>query len=159
MSEEIDVVYAIERFEDAVDEISSVCGKHYEEIAENKDVIKLDPYYEKYIDIDDGGGLLFVTARKDGRLIGYFIALIAPHLHYKSSLTAYTDIFYILEEYRHGRAGIKLIKYAMDEAKRRGVQRFYIGCKVKHALDGLFEKLGFSLIERHYSIVFKENDE
>jgi hypothetical protein len=60
--------------------------KHWEEIALNKDVIKLNPDWDAYADLEDAGILKIFTARSDGKLIGYFVVFVKAHIHYKDHL-------------------------------------------------------------------------
>ncbi len=149
-----EVRYREESFTRCIYEFMQLIDAHYRELAEDKDVIKLEPDWSKYIELEARGELYFCTARDiENELIGYFIALIGPHLHYKSSLTATTDIFFIRSDHRGGKAGYNLIKQVIADMKDRGVQRFFIGCKVKHDLGPLFAKLGFTHVENYHSMI------
>ena len=86
--------------------------KHWEEIALNKDTIKLNPDWDAYADLEDAGILKIFTARSDGNLIGYFVVFVRSHIHYKDNLFAYNDILYLDKDYRKGFTGAKLMKFA-----------------------------------------------
>ena len=128
---------------------------HWKEIALDHDAIKLDPDYDRYRSMADAGVILLITARDEGRLVGYHISMIHPHLHYRKSLTCFTDIFYLCPAYRVGMVGYKMLKFFRDEAKARGVQKIYMGTKLAHDIGPLLLRLGFNPIERLYSMVFK----
>ena len=146
----------VDSFEKSIPELGAIHEEHYQEIAEHKDQIPLDFDYEQYVNLEKEGKLLFISVRDEGKLIGYFQAIISPHLHYKSSLTAWTDIYFLKKDYRKGGLGRKLFKKAIEEVNGRGVQRFYIGCKVKHDIGPILTRLGFEVIERQYAMVFGE---
>jgi len=128
--------------------------EHWAEIALDKDAIKLDPDYEKYRAMAEAGILHLVTARCDGRLVGYHLSMIYPHMHYRKSLTCFTDVFYLKPEYRVGMIGYKMLKFFRDSVKARGVQKIYMGTKLSHDIGPLLLRLGFNPIERIYTLVF-----
>jgi GNAT superfamily N-acetyltransferase len=142
-----------ELFEPAVPELEPTLFEHWEELAENKDIVPLDPDYERYYMLESINSLLFVTIRKNGELIGYFIGIINKGLHYQTTIDCRMDIFYVRKQERGGSLGIKLFKAVEKELRARGVDRWYVGCKVKHDVGKLFERLGFNAIETFYSKV------
>jgi GNAT superfamily N-acetyltransferase len=145
--------YAIENLHTSYADAQRLTEMHFEEIAANKDVIKLNPDMDSYEEAEERHNLHIVTCRKEGILIGYHLSFIRPHLHYKDSLTAYTDLFFIHPEYRRGRVGLNLFKYAENTLWQRGVQRIYMPTKLKLDVGVLFERLGYSAIERVYTKV------
>ena len=124
---------------------------HWEELALHKEKVPLDPQYNVYLERDAQGGVILVTAREDGKLIGYFVGFIAPGLHYQTCLTCTMDIFYVHPDHRGGGTGYHLFKSAEKELKRRGVQRLFVGSKLHKDASWLFEKLGYEEVERYYS--------
>ena len=78
---------------------------HWQEIALDKDTILLEPDVDSFIEMEQRGALQIVTARDDGRLIGYHVTIVRNHLHYKSSLSGYVDMYFIHPDYRKGRTG------------------------------------------------------
>lgn len=124
---------------------------HWEEIALNKDKIALNPDWDAYQDLELSGKLKIFTARDKDKLVGYFVVLVGPNLHYKDHLFAVNDILYLDKEYRKGRTGIKLIKFAERCLKTDGVSVLNINTKVHKPFDILMEHMGFGLVERVYS--------
>ena len=145
------ITYAIESFADRLFELEPILPTHYEELALNKDKVPLSPQYNIYLDREEAGELVFVTARKQGDLIGYFIGFIAPGLHYSTCLTCNMDIFYIHPDHRGSNAGFDLFKFTEKELRRRGVDRWFVGSKVHLDASWLFERLGFERVEIFYS--------
>lgn len=141
----------IESFAERLDELKKLLPEHYKELALNQDKVPLDPQYHVYIEREQQGGLLFVTLREAGELVGYFIGFIAPGLHYQTCLTCTMDIFYVRKDKRGGRAGIKLFKFVESELKRRGVDRWFVGSKCHMDASWLFEHLEFQKVEVYYS--------
>ena len=95
--------------------------------------------------MEKSGILHIVTIRSTGRLVGYYIAFVLPHhVHYsKAGIMAFTDIYYILREFRTGGTGTKLFIEAERTLRNRGVVKAYLSCKVHDDHTALFEGLGW----------------
>jgi GNAT superfamily N-acetyltransferase len=145
------ITFQPEPFPQFLQEVQPLLPLHWEELALNKDKVPLAPQFDVYLERAARGEVLLVTARSEGRLIGYFIGFVAPGLHYKTCLTLTLDIFYIHPDYRRGSAGIRLFKAVEQEARRRGVQRMFVGSKLHKDASILFERLGYTEVERYYS--------
>lgn len=141
----------VESFIERLPELKPLLPLHWAELALDTDKVPLDPQYEIYFERERRGELLFVVLREKGELIGYFIGFIAPGLHYKTCLTCTMDIFYVHPDKRGGRAGIKLFKFVEEELKRRGVDRWFVGSKLKLDASWLFDYLKFERVEVYYS--------
>ena len=124
---------------------------HWEEIALNKGKIALNPDWDAYEALEFSGKLKIFTARVNDRMVGYFVVLVGPNLHYRDHIFAVNDILYLDKNYRRGRTGIKLIKFAEQCLKEDGVSVLNINTKTHKPFDSLMEYLGFNLIERVYS--------
>lgn len=149
------ITYQVEKYHEVDKEIHALWYEHWEEVALNKDVIPLDPDYETYTKLSLANILHLVTVREDGNVIGYHIALVYPHMHYKSSLTCFTDIFFIKKEKRKGFVGIKLLKFMEESVKERGVQKIYMGCKLHIDIGPVLEHLGYKQIEKIFTKVIQ----
>jgi N-acetylglutamate synthase-like GNAT family acetyltransferase len=146
------LTYQIESFEERLEELQTLLPLHYKELALNQDKVPLDPQYFVYIEREKQNALLFVTIRDNEELVGYFIGFIAPGLHYQTCLTCTMDIFYVRKDKRDGRAGIRLFQFVMQELKRRGVQRWFVGSKVHSDASALFKYLKFEPCEMYYTM-------
>ena len=145
------ITFQVESFKETLPEFEYLLPIHYEELALNKDKVPLMPQWDIYFGREDAGELLFVTARSEGIIIGYFIGFIAPGLHYKTCLTCQLDIFYIHKDFRNGRIGIKLFKFVETELRRRGVMRWFVGSKLHADASSLFKYLKFEPVEVYYT--------
>lgn len=132
-------------------DIRPLIQKHWEDIALNKDKIKLNPDWDAYYVLEQAGVLKIFTAREGDKLVGYFVVIIQYNMHYKDHLFASNDIIFLHPDYRKGRTGIKLIQFAEKCLKEDGVSVLTINTKVHKPFDKLMEFLGFGLIERVYS--------
>lgn len=144
----------VESFADRLHELKPLLPLHWAELALDKDKVPLDPQYDVYIAREERGEVLFVTLRDAGELVGYFIGFIAPGLHYKTCLTLTMDIFYVVPQHRGKSGGVALFEAVKKEAKRRRVQRWFVGNKEhsKVHAEALFLHLGFEKVETYYSL-------
>lgn len=142
----------LESFTEVLPELKPLLPTHWEELALNKDKVKLDPQYDIYLARDAMGEVMFVTLRELGQLVGYFIGFVAPGLHYKTCLTLTMDIFYVWPTNRGSGGGFVLFDFVKAEAKRRRVQRIFAGSKLHKDASWLFQKLGYDECERYYTL-------
>lgn len=154
------ITYQKESFSALRYELNPIIGVHWEEVALDRETIPLNPWWDRYMQLETQGNLHVLVVRDNGRLIGYYFGLVAPHLHYAQSITAHTDIFYLDPEYRSGYTGIKLFIEAEKMLRRLNVQKMYIANKVHGTIHGrkqtldmqpVFTRLGFKFIEKHYA--------
>jgi len=145
------LTFAVESLTERLHEMKPLFPMHWEELALNKDHVPLDPQYDVYLARDARGEVLFIAGRSEGELIAYFVGFIAPGLHYKTCLTLTMDIFYVHPDHRGRSAGIRLFKSVEQEARRRGVQRMFVGSKCHKDASWLFERLEYTEVEHYYS--------
>lgn len=141
----------VESFEQNLDYLKPLLPIHYAELALHQDKVPLSPQFDRYIAAERRGELTFITLRKSGEMVGYFIGFVAPALHYSTCLTCQMDIFYVLPEHRGDGAGFQLFKFVEQQLKKRGVQRMFVGSKMHKDASWLFEKLGYQPVETYYS--------
>lgn len=141
----------VESFEQQLEELQVLLPLHYRELALNQDKVPLAPQYHVYIERERVGGLVFVTLRDAGELVGYFIGFIAPGLHYSTCLTCTMDIFYVHPDKRTGSAGVRMFRFVETELRRRGVQRWFMGSKIQADASALFKRIGAAPVETYFS--------
>lgn len=146
------ITFQEESFEACLPELKPLFEIHWKEIALHQDIIKLDMCYDEYIAIEKQGGLHLIVARDAGRIVGYHLAFIRPHLHYRQSLSAIVDIYFVLPSHRGG-TGMRMLRFAEKSLKARGVQKIFTACKLHHDVGRLFDRLGYQEIERMYAKV------
>lgn len=149
------VTYQQEFLDTCKEDSKSLIEEHWKEIALNKDVIKLNPDWEAYKALEASGSLSIFTARDNGILVGYFVVITRDHIHYKDHRFASNDILYLSPEYRRGRIGLNLIKFAEECIKQDGISVLVINTKCHKPFDSLLEYLGFTHIENIYSKLLK----
>jgi GNAT superfamily N-acetyltransferase len=131
-------------------ELAPLLPIHYEELCVTKDY-ELEPDYAAYDNLYKAGCLRAVTCRSDGELIGYIIFIVQPHLHYRSCITAFEDLYYVKKEYRKGRTGIKLFQYAEQVLKAGGINRIIMHTKIHQDHSRLFEYLGYKNTDKLFT--------
>ena len=145
------ITYQVENWTDCVHELEPLWTAHWSEVAMNKSQIPLEPNYDMYSWINAQGQLHTLTARCDGKVIGYHVSIVRPHLHYASSLSSFTDMYYISPEHRKGMVGVRLFKEAEASLKARGVEKMFTGTKVSLDMSRIFERLGWTETERLFT--------
>lgn len=143
------VAVSLSSWAEVCDEIGPLWARHYDEIADHR--IPLDPDWDRYGCLADLGNLHVVAARDGGALVGYLFAFVDWHMHYKSTLFASFDLYYVAPEYRTGLLGLKLFREAERTLKARGVRKIIGNTKLEHDASVLFLRLGWSETERIFT--------
>lgn len=144
------VQFAIETIDQVLDDMAWLWDIHWQEIALDRAKVPLNPDVDTFRALEDAGLLLIVTARDGEKMVGYHVSIVRPHLHYKQSLTAYADMYFIHPDYRQGMTGVRLFKYLEERLRERGVERIYQGTKLHKDVGRLFERLDYKETERLY---------
>ena len=125
--------------------------EHYEEIARNKQVMKLKPNYHLYEALNSTGWLFIYVAMQDDVCIGYSMNIMMHHLHYADLRIAQNDILFVKKEFRGGRLGLRLLKATEDHARSEGCKLMLWHAKENTALAKLLPKLKYGVQEIMYS--------
>lgn len=136
-----------------IEELKTLFGAHYEELALNQDKVPLDPMWEVYEFKESRGETCYVTLRDGGQLIGYVVMFVAPGLHYRTCLTAHMDILFVRPDRRDATAkGVLLMLRTLErELRRRGVQRWFMGHKYHKDIGVIFRRIGMVPAESTYT--------
>ena len=105
---------------------------HWDQVANNKDTIKLAPNVEQYILLQESGVLRNIALIDGDKIVGYSVILAMPHLHYKHDVFASVDVIYVDEEHRNSRAGVKLINATEELCREIGVSVLTYHTKPSH---------------------------
>jgi hypothetical protein len=140
----------VESFAARLDELKPILPVHHKELAIRPDEIELDPQYDVYVAREQRGELMFVTVRKLGELVGYFIGFRVMGLHNRRNQFLLQDIFYIVPEQRLGGAGDLLFDLVEREYRRLGGGEWVVACKDHLDCGPFFRKHGFELVEHSY---------
>jgi GNAT superfamily N-acetyltransferase len=143
--------FQVEQLDGVFAEIQPLLARHWEELAVDQAEVALDPNWQRYRELDAAGALSVVTARADGRLVGYSCMILSPGLHYRSTFEARMDVVWLAPELRGQHGGARLLAKVERELARRGVRRVYLGSKLHKDIGRLFEARGYVAIETWFS--------
>jgi hypothetical protein len=149
------VIYSKERLLDCKEELIPLLKEHYKEIAAYQEKINLAPDWEKYKQLDDSGILNIFTMRDNDVLVGYYICMVLPNLHYSEDLYSVNDIVLIKPAYRNKMNGVELFLYVEEEMIKQGVSVMTMHMKTSLPFDKLCEGLGWDYMERLYTKCLK----
>lgn len=140
----------VESWFSAIAEMEAMFPLHWEELGLNRDKIKMRCDRGRYDLLANQGMLHLVTARSDGKLVGYILGLLMPHAHYFEAGTWYlTDMYFVLPEYRRG-AGLKMFVELERSIKALGVIAAVTSCKLHEDHTEFFEKLGWKWTDKTF---------
>lgn len=145
------IKFARERLQDVSSEIAPLLDKHWEEIAVNKDKIKLCPDWGRYRELDESGNIAIYTVRDDGKLVGYFVLFVMRNIHYSEHLFAVNDIIFIDPDYRRGMTAIKFLKWCEKDLANSGVSVVVVNSKEHQPFGKVLERIGYNFTERVYT--------
>lgn len=145
------ITYQLESWSDYYRDCQDLWREHYDEIATHKDEMEMSPDIASYRFIESQGQLQILTARENGKMIGYQISVVKRHLHY-ATLCGFEDSYFLTKSSRVGITGIRLIKEALKYMKARGVKKVFFHTKAFFDLGRIFEYLGFTKSDTIYSL-------
>ena len=119
--------------------------EHYEEIARNKQVMKLKPNWPLYDTMNATGWLFIYLAMQGDVCIGYSMNLVTNHLHYADLKYTQNDVLFIKKEFRGGRIGLRLMKVTEDYAKSLGCKVMLWHAKERTTLAALLPRLKYGV--------------
>lgn len=149
------ITYQVERWNDIAEQFEPFIEPHWRELGLDHQDVPVDLYWEKYAELDNLGVLHVVTVRDDGVMIGYHISLVMVMLHYKSTLHAVVDLYYLKPEYRQSKIGLEMFRFAEESFKKLGVVKIINGTKLHLNHEKLFLGLGFKPTETIYTKILE----
>lgn len=136
--------FQLESVEEWASEAKDLIYAHWQELGMDLD-LEIAPDFAKMKALEDLGMFHVITVRDDGRLVGYLLALVSQHFHYRTSPPMLiVDAYYVSPECRSG-AGVKLVRFTESFAHRLGAIKIYFSCKVHRDHTRLFQALGYQL--------------
>lgn len=149
------IQYTTAKVSECFDEVLTLLDAHYQELSVTKHY-KLNPCFEIYKANEKNGKCRVILCKDDDVIVGYIVFFIDINLHYQDCLLATEDIYYLKPEYRKGRTGIKMFKFAEEYLKSLGVNMIKYATKVHSDNSALFEYLEYALTEKVYIKTIKE---
>lgn len=146
-----------ETFDEAYPDAGPLLLKHWAEISSNPDELEVDT--EAYRQCEKLGMLRVYTARNEGLLVGYTAMFVHKGLHYRQSVQAIQDVFYVDPSRRGRMLGKILLNFADNQLFNEGVSIIYRSNKVQHpTLGKLLAHEGYASIENVYQRRVTQND-
>lgn len=105
--------------------------------------------YEYYVELARAGGYLTYTLRVHGWLIGYINYFLSDDLH-TGQFVASDDGMFIAKPYRGGFTALRMLRYALDDLKRRGVKRVDMGSQKGTRAGALYRRAGLKPVATLY---------
>ena len=115
------ITYQEEKIADIWEELVPLLHEHRKEVEDEFITAPLEPDGKQYARMEEHGLFCILTARCNGKLVGYNAFYLYPHSHYPSMKYANNDVLFLLPEYRRSSAGIKLITEAEKMLRKHGV--------------------------------------
>lgn len=91
------------------------------------------------------GTLYCYSARLAHELAGCAAYVVGPHLHYKDSLQALQEVFFVLPQ--HASAELEFLAYCDRELGKLRVQATYAHSRTVMPMDPVLERLGYSPVD------------
>lgn len=135
-------------------EIESLAEAHGQEFTYWKEVkgpVKIA--WAEYFRAEAQGNLAIATARDSHRLVGYFVITSGQLLHYASIREVRDDTFYLAPEYRGSSVGFRFVAFAVACMEQTKVPILRVVNKAKADYARMWQKLGFTAEEIHYTKV------
>lgn len=136
--------FQVESVENWASECMDLVRAHWQELGLDLD-LEIAPDFKKMKAMEDADMFHIITVREDGKMVGYLLAVVSVHLHYRNSpKMLIVDAYYVDPKYRTG-IGVRMIKYTEHLALRLGCIKVYFSCKVHEDHSALFVALGYRL--------------
>lgn len=119
---------------------------HEREVRPHGGQFDVDPDLAVYRKVDEAGALVVVTARDGATLVGYALSIVMPHHYYRGLVWASGDGLWLTPAYRRPRIADRMLAFAEDSLRAKGVVLNVIGVHPDHpALGRLLVRRGYAL--------------
>jgi len=149
-----DISIGIERMSECLEELAPLHEAHYAETEEAYLDDPYDPDYARLFRLEEDGGYVVFTVRKNMELVGYIQYHVFRDLHTQRVYTAREDCLYIKPEARGLGLAPKLLNFA--EYGLRQLNCKYVGMTSKSPVGGpdirpFLEKRGYRMVAEYFS--------
>lgn len=138
-------------------ELLPLMEAHVQEVRPRRRNVKHDIDYPLHLRYEEQGLLHLMTVRFNGQLVGYAIAMVGPHLDYKTTCWCSVIKYYLAPQHRRGWTGINMMKF-FEEHMRKGKVKVINASEMidyvtprKRRTSVLFKRLGYRMVERSFS--------
>lgn len=149
------MTFALERLSAILPQVEELWKEHFTETEGYRASLGYNPNRESFLEYDRAGSLRLYTARDGTRLVGQVGFLLYRSRH-TQTMVASEDFFYVRPEVRGKGVATGLLRFALQDLRDEGIPQAAASEKLDDDARRVFEKVGFKLVARQYSIVFKE---
>lgn len=149
------LVFKKERFVDIMPELPALFVAHDQEVHGEPEALPLNPDWRGYAVSEERGVLHIVTARAEGKLVGYVFCFISKSLQTSQRVSA-VDLLYLTPEHRKGRNGENLMDEAEKMSRALGAKKIYYFEHGTDRLGPLFIRHGAKRTETVYAMLLME---
>ncbi len=111
-------------------------------------------YAAAFAEIDANPNQMLVVAELEGRVVGTLQLVTIRHLHRHGGLCAEVEAVHVDTAVRDRGVGSALMRWCIDEAKRRGCYRLQLTSQtVREGAHRFYERLGFTASHRGFKLV------
>ena len=101
-------------------------------------------YYESFEEIEADPNNAIMVAEHDGRVVGTFQFTVIPQIQRRAGRVAQVESVHVAAEMRGRRIGEAMMRWAIDEARRRGCDRIQLTSNVaRKDAHRFYQRLGF----------------
>lgn len=128
----------------------------WEDVAIDKDRFKAKIDERIYKELEAKGVLHLVTARKEGKLVGIYLAFLVLNPHYAGQgFMAFTDAYYLAPECRKGNIGMRFFSFVEKAWKAKGCVKAYTSHKIHRDRSAMMKELGWRAQDVMYTKILK----
>ena len=140
-----------ERVASCWDEIDALARMHHAGTSSYRRHEPYNPDKQRYFINNNNGFFHLMTARDEGKLVGYFGLYIMPSMH-SQLLTATEDTFFIHPDYRQGRLAIRMLRAVEQLCRDRQVHELLFSCEMDNTrgIKGLLGLLDYEPVIVQY---------
>ena len=143
-----------EKWEEAVKEVAALVPAHWQEFSYFPDAAAMDIDWAMYRRYHEAGALHCLTARRDGRIVGYHPHVVRRHNHRRSDVLFSQDIvLYVAPGPNRVLLLDGLVRYSLDYLRRIGVKVVTMRSKLDHDIGLLLRHHGLQPLETVYGKV------
>lgn len=94
----------------------------HKELGHHQDESPADPDFPQYFNLELTGALRFLAVQNYGRLVGFVLCTVGPHIDYSSTRWGSILKIYLLPEFRRGGRGMRMLRMAHEMMRESGVK-------------------------------------
>jgi hypothetical protein len=139
----------VEGLEEALTDLLPLLVRYHKELAV-EGTPDLDPDWPALLRAAAFGGVLLVTARHEGALVGFALNVLYAHVMHRSVAHAQTHEW-LDPAYRIGAFGLSFLRENLSLLRGKGVKRAYIATP-NERVGKVYERAGYAFAEAAYVV-------